>query len=387
LNAFSFAVGIARFGRNQARNLGQVVRGHPLVTPPLGSVTLGPDDVAIAKELLKSREGWFDSAVIERYEKAFRLWNGSEHAFAFMGGRVALSACIHALNLKPGDEVVIPGYTCVAVPNAFKYAGVKVRYGLVCRDYEKIVNLARDRNLFVIEDCAQSAGAEIKGRKVGNLGDVAIYSTEQSKVFTTIEGGLATCNDPVLAKRFIDYKMSASYPGTVRIENELYSVIVNYYTNVAASRWWKGDLVRFIHRKRIVISTTKEEERGIMPAYYGCKMPAALALLGLNQLAKVDRHNQGRREAARYWDNWCDENGYTKPCVIDDSQPVFLRYPVLVEPDKKFDTTWAYRELGVMLGVWFKSNVHPAGWKVEGCPNADEAVRRCVNFPTGKRLR
>lgn len=64
-------------------------------------------------------------------------------------------------------------------------------YGLVCRDYELILQIAKEYDLWVIEDCAHATGAEYKGRKVGNYGHVAFYSSEQSKVFTTIQGGMA----------------------------------------------------------------------------------------------------------------------------------------------------------------------------------------------------
>ena len=66
-----------------------------------------------------------------------------------------------------------------------------------------------------------------------------------------------------------------------------------------------------------------------------------------------------------------------------DSVPVFLRYPVMVEPEKKRDTSGLARELGVEVGVWFKSKIHPApDAEVTGCPNADMAVARCINLPT-----
>jgi len=62
--------------------------------------------------------------------------------------------------------------------------------------------------------------------------------------------------------------------------------------------------------------------------------------------------------------------------------PVYLRYPVMVEHDKKRNTSWAEKELHVALGVWFVSNLHPVERKVEDCPNADKAVNQCINFPT-----
>jgi len=411
---YELSKALARFGYNQAKNIGKLFLGYPLTTPSLGSATLDYDDLLIAKSQLRNREGWFDPNTVKEYENAFAKWNGSKYAFAFMGGRVALSACIHALQLKPGDEVILPGYTCVVVPNAFHFAGVKTvysdieldtygldaslieekitpktkvillqhLYGIVCRDYEQIIKIAKRYNLYVIEDCAPSTGAVFKNKKVGNLGDVAIYSSEQSKVFTTIHGGMAVTNDDLLAIRLKEYYNQASYPDANLIDKHLHSVMINYYSYKDTKRWWKGELIRLLYRNKIIISTTKEEEQGIKPSYYGSKMPSAIAAIGLNQLKKIDHYNEQRREIARKWDEWCKNNGYKKPLVIPDSIPVYLRYPVMVEPGKKSDTSWAYKELGVSLGVWFVSNIHPATWQVDGCPNADKAVKQCVNFPT-----
>ncbi len=341
MSLYSLTKGMVRFGYRQVKNLAKLILGFPLTTPSLGSVTLDEDDLVIARHQLKESNGWFSPDIAKEYENTFAQWNGSKYAFAFMGGRVALSAAIHALDLKPGDEVILPGYTCVVVPNAFHYAGVKTvysdieldtygldasliegkitpntravllhhLYGLVCRDYEQIIEVARKHGLHVIEDCAQSTGAEFKSCKVGNFGDVAIYSSEQSKVFTTIQGGIATTNDALLAERLKAYYEHAPYPDEMLIKKQLYNVIINYYTYKDSQRWWKGDLVRFIHKDKIIISTTEEEEKGIKPSYYGRKMPSPIAAIGLNQLKKVDYYNQKRRETAKIWDNWCDKNG------------------------------------------------------------------------------
>jgi len=404
---------LARFGYHQTKNIAKLFLGYPLTTPSLGSVTLDRDDLLIAKSQLNDRENWFAHDIVKEYENEFAKWNGSKYAFAFMGGRVALSACIYALNLKPDDEVILPGYTCVVVPNAFHFAGVKTvysdieldtygldaslieekitsktkvillhhLYGIVCRDYEQIIKIAKRHNLYVIEDCSPSTGAVFNNKKVGNLGDVAIYSSEQSKVFTTIQGGMAVTNDDLLAERLKEYYDQAGYPDEELIDKQLQSVMINYYSYKDSQRWWKGELIRLLYRNKIIISTTKEEEQGIKPHYYGKKMPSPIAAIGLNQLKKIDLYNEQRRQTAKKWDKWCDNNGYKKPLIIQNSVPVYLRYPVMVEPEKKSDTSWAYKELGVSLGVWFVSNIHPASWRVEGCPNADRAVKQCVNFP------
>lgn len=358
---------LSQLGYHQAKNIGKLVLGYPLTTPSLGSATLDQDDLLIAKNQLRNREGWFNPDTANEYESAFAKWNGSKYAFSYMGGRVALSACIYALNLKPGDEVILPGYTCVVVPNAFHFAGVNTvysdielntygldaslieqkissktkaillhhLYGIVCRDYEEVVEIAKRHNLYIIEDCAQSTGAFFKRKKVGHLGDVAIYSTEQSKVLTTIQGGIAVTNDDFFAGRLKEYHNQADYPDLGFIDKLLNNVIINYYSYKDAQRSWKADLIRLRYKDKILISTTKEEEQGIKPIYYGKKMPSPIAAIGLNQLRKVDSYNEQRRQTAKKWDTWCENNGYKKPLVTPNSVPVFLRYPVMVEPAKK----------------------------------------------------
>jgi dTDP-4-amino-4,6-dideoxygalactose transaminase len=180
-----------RTGLEVARGAWRCIKGQPLLYPEFGSQTIEADDIRLVRHALSNPASWDDTDAVEQFEREFARWNGSLSAFGFMGGRVALSACIHALGLRPGDEAVLPGYTCIVVPNAFSYAGVKVRYcdieldtygpdfdslrsaitsktkvlivqhlyGLVARDFEKILDFAADRRISVIEDCAHASGA------------------------------------------------------------------------------------------------------------------------------------------------------------------------------------------------------------------------------------
>jgi dTDP-4-amino-4,6-dideoxygalactose transaminase len=111
-------------------------------------------------------------------------------------------------------------------------------------------------------------------------------------------------------------------------------------------------------------------------------MPSPISAIGLNQLNKIDSYNRKRRETAKRWDKWCEINAYKKPLVIPESIPVYLRYPVMVEAERKTNTSWAYKQLGINLGVWFVSHIHPVSGEIKDCPKASEAVKRCVNFPT-----
>jgi len=404
---------IKRISRNQIRNIWNIINCRSLTTTSFAATTLDMDDVQIAKNWLINRKQWGDFSIVSKFESEFMHWNGSCYAFAFMAGRIALSACIYALDLRPGDEVIIPAYTCVVVPNAFQYAGIKPvycdieletygldvelieekitnrtrailihhLYGLVCRDYEAIITLSKKHNLKVIEDCTQATGAEYKNRKVGNWGDCAIYSSEQSKVFNTIQGGIAVTNNASIADRLKSFYNKAPLPNEIWIDKQLHNVIISYYLYKHPQRWWLGDLISFRYIHKHLISTTKEEELGKKPANYGARMLPPIAALGLNQLRKLNSYNNIRRETAKLWEKWCRNNGYRTPTEIPGSTSIYLRYPILVEPGKKQDTSWAIQNPGVKPGVWFISHLHPSKRTIHGFPNADIAVNQCINFP------
>jgi perosamine synthetase len=405
---------LAGSARHQARNLARFGLGRPLAPPSFAAATLDEDDVAVARDWLDRPGAWDDTALVTEYERAFAEWNGSAAAFAFMSGRESLSACIAALGLEPGDEIVLPGYTCVVVPNALRYAGVvpvyadieldtygadaadvarrittrtkalliQHLYGLVCRDYDALVDLARERGLALIEDCAHATGATYRGRRVGTRGTLAFYSSERSKVFCTITGGLAVTNDVDLAARLREIQSRQPVPSARRIRSQLHSVELAYYQHRHPQRWWRADWARLKWGRYEIRSTRPEELTGVRPADYGCRMAAPIAALGMTQLRKIDACNARRREAARRWDVACAERGFATPRVLPDSTPVYLRYPVLVEPARKHDRSWGERTFGVPVGRWFETHLHPAPGLVEGCPQADEAVARCINLPT-----
>ena len=275
---------LQHIGKNQTRNALNLMLGRPLRMSNFKSMTLDWDDVNLANQWLSKGSSWQDKQVVSQYEAEFARWNDSKYAFAFMAARVGLSACIYALNLQPGDEVILPGYTCIVVPNAFKWAGVKVvycdieldtygldvnqieskitsktraillhhLYGLVCRDYEAILDLAKRHSLKVIEDCAHATGTEYKGRKIGNLGDVAIYSSERTKMFNTIQGGIAVTNDEQLAERIREYCDRASYPDEVSIQELLHNVLLEFYQFKHPQSWWLGDIYYMLHGKHTI---------------------------------------------------------------------------------------------------------------------------------------
>jgi perosamine synthetase len=403
-----------RTGRSLAKLAPSLLSPAASRNTSLTCMTLDFDDVQVVKTWLRNRRQWNDAQTVPAFATEFARWNGSEFACAFRSCREALSACVDALKLHPGDEVILPGYTCVAVPNVFHFSGIQTvysdieldtfgldaskvaskitprtrailfqhLYGLVSRDTSNIAALARQHGLWLIEDCAHATGAEYKGRKVGNFGDVAVFSSEQSKVFNTNQGGLAATNNREIAERLREVWRRSAEPVAEFTEDQLYNILLNFEQWKHPQRRWRSELAEIRFGSRRVVSTTPHEMQGIRPPDYGRRMSPPIAALGLNQLRKVDRYNEQRRRQAQRWDDWCGRHGYAAPVVLKDSTPVFLRYPVLVEPERKKDPSWAKRELGIELGVWFVSHIHPADWPVANCPRATEAVQRCVNFPS-----
>ncbi|HUG39956.1 MAG TPA: DegT/DnrJ/EryC1/StrS family aminotransferase [Longimicrobiales bacterium] len=377
-------------------------------------MTTEADDVELARRWREDRKRWSERETVSDFEQAFGSWNGSRHVAAFDSGRMALRAALEALELEPGAEVIVPGYTCVVVPNAVRAARltpvfadieldsygldpaavervlssatraivVQHLYGLVSLHFESLLALARRNDLRVIEDCAQAMGAIWRGDRVGTVGDIGIYSTERSKVISTGEGGLAVTEDARLGARLARAAEDAAAPSEDRVRRILDVVPLLHRQGHARGPLRGSPLARARRAARIYPTTTVEEEQGDGPEFPPSRMSAPAAALGMNQLRKIESFNTRRRAAAERWDDWCVLTGHRRPVVAPGSTPIFLRYPVLVDPERKRWRDWAVRELGVELGVWFTGKLHPRDPDIPDLPHADTAVARCVNLPT-----
>lgn len=174
---------------------------------------------------------------INEFETAFAKFVGTKHAATVCNGTVALHLALEALGIGEGDEVIVPTLTYIASVNAITYTGAKAvfvdslqetwqmdaddvakkittstraimcvhLYGHPC-DMEKLVNVAKDNNLFLIEDCAEAIGSKFKGKHVGTFGDVATFSFYGNKTITTGEGGMVVTNDETLHDRLVHLK-------------------------------------------------------------------------------------------------------------------------------------------------------------------------------------
>lgn len=175
----------------------------------------------------------------EEYEEALAKWFGVKHAIAVANGTVSLHVATAALEIGPGDEVIVSPYTFIASDtsvleqNAIPIfadidphtltldpadierkisdrtrAIIPVSIGGMPMDMDPIMEIARKYGLFVIEDNAQAPGAIYKGRKLGTIGDISSYSTITGKIMSTGEGGFLLTNDDKLYEKmwgFMDF--------------------------------------------------------------------------------------------------------------------------------------------------------------------------------------
>lgn len=193
---------------------------------------------AVQRVLLSNKVNYWTGQEGRKFENEFATFAGSEYAVAVANGTFALDLALKALNIGVGDEVIVTPRTFLASATAIINAGATPVFADVDRDSQNItpanvaaalssktkavicvhlagwpcdmdgmMALAKQHDLFVIEDCAQAHGATYKGRPVGGLGHIGCWSFCQDKIMSTGgEGGMVTCNDRALWSRMWSYK-------------------------------------------------------------------------------------------------------------------------------------------------------------------------------------
>lgn len=199
---------------------------------PVASPVFAGNEKAYVNECLDS--GWISSngKFIERFEREFAAFCNVSHGVACCNGTVALHLALLALEIGPGDEVIVPTVTFVATANAVHYVGAtpvfadseKETWNIDPADVERKITLrtkaiiavhlyghsadmnalsalAQKHGIRLIEDAAEAHGAEYHGRRTGSLGEIATFSFYGNKNLTTGEGGMCLTNDESLAKK------------------------------------------------------------------------------------------------------------------------------------------------------------------------------------------
>ncbi|MFQ5576966.1 MAG: DegT/DnrJ/EryC1/StrS family aminotransferase [Anaerolineae bacterium] len=216
----------------------------PPITIPVAEPKFGPKELEYVSDCITS--GWVSSKgkYVKQFEDAFARFCGAQYGVATFNGTIALHLLLAALNIGPGDEVIVPSLTFVATANAVAYTGATpvfvdsepetwnidpaaVEAAITPRtravipvhlyghpaDMDAIAAIAAAHNLLVIEDAAEAHGATYKGRPAGSLGRAAIFSFMGNKIITTGEGGVVVTDDRALADRCFFLQNHARHAG------------------------------------------------------------------------------------------------------------------------------------------------------------------------------
>lgn len=204
---------------------------------PVAEPLLKSEDIERAKDCLQS--GWISSAgkYIEEFESSWARYCNMPFGVAVSNGSVALDIAVRLLDLKPGDEVIMPSFTIICCANAIianngvpvlvdqepnnwqmdisqieAKITIRTRAIMVVHiyghpvDMDPVIDLCKRYNLMLIEDAAEVHGALYKGKPCGGFADISTFSFYANKLITCGEGGMLLIKDEILAERAKSYR-------------------------------------------------------------------------------------------------------------------------------------------------------------------------------------
>jgi len=348
---------------------------------PVAEPFLGEEELANVTEAVKS--GWISSKgrFIEEFENEFAKYCGVKYGVATSNGTVTLHLALKALGIEAGDEVIVPDLTFVATANVVTYCNARPvfvdshpqywcvdpekieekitpktkaimpvhLYGHPC-DMERILEIAEDYDLYVVEDAAESHGAEYKGKRVGSFGEINCFSFYGNKIISTGEGGMCVTKDEELA-------------GKMRI-------LRDHGMNPNKRYWY--DVVGYNYR-----------------------MTNLQAAIGVAQLRKLDRFVEKKREIARLYEEGLSELAERGLIKLQPEMAwakcVYWMYCILIE-DKfgrsRNELMKKLEENGIETRPFFyPMHLIPPYESNKAFPAAEQISREGINLPSAVGLK
>jgi perosamine synthetase len=267
------------------------------MTIPITKAVFDETDLAIIQEPLRS--GWVvQGKYVKEFENRFATFVNSEHAVAVSSCTTALHIGVAALGLKPGDEVLVPAFTWIATANVVEHLGAKPVFvdvdlrtwnidpsaaeaavtkrtvGMIpvhlfglSADMDPLLELAKRRKLWVLEDAACGFDTWYKGRHVGAFGEMGAFSFHPRKAITTGEGGMITTNDAQLAALCRTLRDHGASKTDLERHHQKYSFLLAEYRHLG----------------------------------FNFRMTDIQGALGVAQINKADRIQSGRKRVASWY--------------------------------------------------------------------------------------
>jgi len=362
-------------------------REQPL---PCGRQWLDDQDIQAVVDVLRS--DWLTTGPkVAEFEAIFAQAVHAGHAVAVSNGTAALHCAVSAINIGPGDEVIVPAMTFAATANCVAYRGgtpvfadvlpsnllidpedveakltsrtaavIAVDYtGHPCH-YDRLKEITDRQGIRLVADACHSLGASYKGRAVGSLADLSVFSFHPVKHVTTGEGGMIVCNDEVLADQM---------------------------------RIFRNHGIASDHRQREEKVTWFYE---MVDLGWNYRITDFQCALGMSQLRKLPAWVARRREIARRYDEALGEIPGIRPLQVDDDiSPAYHLYVVRIEPKDRRDRHSVFNALrnrGILVNVhYIPVHLHPYyrnhfGTRKGMCPVAEKAYEQILSLPMFPRM-
>lgn len=358
---------------------------------------------------------------ISKYEERLKEKLNSKNIYTFASGRMGFYSILKSINIQVNDEVIIPSYTCIVVPNAILYAGAKPVYcdikdddfnidvskieelitprtkiiyaqhtfGQMC-DIKSIVNLAKKYNLLVVEDTALAIGAKLGEKFAGTIGDFGYYSTDRSKVINTGLGGIVSVNNELYIDKFDEFYYSVPFLNESITKKISITFILNLIT-LNPHIYWFGKFLNVVLSKLNILNYfldeafTNIEMIGKYP--YPAKLSNIFAKVGISQIKKLDSNLDNRKNLSKYYNKIL--NIYSDEYLNDD-QNIFLRYSFLLKNREYWEEKFSSK---IDLSIWFKTiasgkndNFEEIGYKVGTNKTSEYVCEHIFNLPTHNQI-
>jgi perosamine synthetase len=352
---------------------------------PYGRQSVDEEDIEAVVEVLRS--AWLTTGPkVGEFEEAFAQRVGADHAVSFSSGTAALHGAAFAAGLQPGDEAITSPMTFAATANCVLYQGATPVFADLCRDtlnldpqrvaervtantkailavdyaghpadLDALREIANRHGLVMIEDACHALGAEYRGRTVGGIADMSVFSFHPVKHLATGEGGMVTTNNADLAetlRRFRNHGISS-----------------DARQRQSAGQW---------HYEMVLLG-------------FNYRLTDIACALGLSQLKKLETNLARRRDiAARYTDAFRDFPAVIPPSVRSEANPAWHLYPLRLDANLTADRAQVFRALRAEnIGVnvhYIPVHLHPYyrdrfGYRGGEYPVAEDAYRRLISLP------
>ena len=337
----------------------------------------------------------------------------------FASGREALLGYLRAINLKPGEEVIVQAYTCVVVPNAVHAAGGVAVYAditedtlnlsaesvgplitartraVICQHTFGIPSgttalraLCSEKKILLIEDCAHVIPDETGPHEIGTLGDAVLLSFGRDKAVSGIAGGAFIVKDDAVAQKLL--AMEAAAPD---LSLRQITVLLEYASRMRSvirpliGTGMHRPVIAALNRLGIYAPILTEEEREghMSPVLH--RMPNACAFLALHSLSHLREINDHRRQLTAFYLEHGNRNGWPMLAAVHSSLPL-QKFPLFVRGADAKRTALKAHNVHLNDGwtgcVICPDTVDPAdaGYDPGSDPKAEKVCRQILSLPT-----